>query len=69
MIDYNGDDIMFEEMPQGCIIYHKRVPETIREFDGLPEIDEEIVISSLKDAVALRNSLDKMISLISEKGE
>lgn len=61
MIDYSGDEIMFEETPQGCVIHHKL--ETTNEFDGLPEIDVTIIISSKKDALALRDSLNKMIEL------
>lgn len=47
MIDYNGDDITIEEMHQGCVINSK---------------GGEVVISSPRDAVALRDSLNLMIN-------
>lgn len=51
MIDYAGDDILIEEMPQGCVV-------TYQKFDGSTV---EIVISSFNAAIALRKSLRKLI--------
>ena len=52
MIDYSGDDIVFEEMPQGCFIYGK---------------DGQVLIASLKDATALRDSLNKSIEFLEKR--
>ena len=46
MFDYSGDDICFEEMPQGCVIISK---------------GGEVIVSSFKDAIALRDSLNRLI--------
>ena len=46
---YEGDTICIEEMPQGCVISYY-----------FPEVDC-IVISSIKDAEAVIESLQKMI--------
>jgi hypothetical protein len=65
MVNYNGDEIQIEEMPQGCIIYHKsKKINAINDNTGsIPLIDTKIIIHSNKDAVALRDSLNKMIEL------
>ena len=48
-IDYFGDNICFDEMPQGCIISDINNPNLT------------IVVASKKDAWALIKSLQKMI--------
>ena len=54
MFDYCGDDICFEEMPQGCVISSK---------------DGEVVVSSPRDVIALRNSLNRFIEVMIKRGE
>lgn len=54
MFDYSGDDICFEEMPQGCVISSK---------------GDEVIVSSFKDAIALRDSLNRFIKVMIERGE
>ena len=54
MFDYSGDDICFEEMPQGCVIISK---------------GDEVIVSSFKDAIALRDSLNRFIKVMIERGE
>lgn len=63
MVDYNGDNIMIEEMPQGCFIHEKTTPEVSNEFDSLPEIESTVRVSSVKDAKALIESLSRMIEI------
>lgn len=54
-VDYSGDGIEFEEMPQGCVI---------RDMDR----NTVVVVRSLEDAVALRDSLNKMIRFLTVEG-
>ena len=54
MFDYSGDDICFEEMPQGCVISSK---------------GGEVVVSSPRDVIALRDSLNRFIRVMIERGE
>ena len=54
MFDYSGDDICFEEMPQGCVISSK---------------NGEVVVSSPNDVIALRDSLNRFIKVMIERGE
>ena len=49
---YSGDDICFEEMPNGCVISKK---------DSSPA--ETIIVSSSQDAIFLIESLKKMLRL------
>jgi hypothetical protein len=51
MVNYNGDDITIEEMPQGCVINSK---------------GGEVIVSSIKDALALLESLTRLISSMVE---
>lgn len=51
-IDYEGDNIAIEEMPQGCIINHK---------------NGEVIISSTKDALAVIASLTKMLQFLEQE--
>ena len=48
-IDYDGDDIKIDEMPQGCIIYPKG------------DSRNYILIASFSDALAVIQSLSKML--------
>jgi len=48
MNDYSGDDITIEEMPQGCVISGK---------------GGSIVVASAEDAVALIESLVRMLKV------
>ncbi len=48
---YEGDDIDIEEMPQGCIISSSR------------EWDRYVQISSKRDALAVIDSLQRMIAI------
>jgi len=50
MIDYEGDDIMISEMPQGCVIMGYGDRNTI-------------TVSSQRDALALIASLQKMLQI------
>lgn len=54
---YKGDSISFLEMPYGCEIVQNYKP------------DMTIIIGSLKDAIALRDSLNKMIVIWSDDEE
>lgn len=51
MCDYNGDNIQIEEMPYGCVIH------SIINMDT-------VVVYSKEDALALINSLTKMVSIM-----
>lgn len=51
MIDYSGDNITIEEMPQGCIIN---------------SVGGEVVVHSVKDALALIESLTRLVSSMVE---
>jgi hypothetical protein len=48
--DYVGEDIRFQEMPQGCVI-----------SDNNSDKDFVVVVSSVKDAWALIESLQTLI--------
>ena len=48
-IDYVGDDIAIEEMPQGCIIANKQ--------------GKFVIIASISDALAVIESLERMIEI------
>ena len=50
MINYEGDNILIEEMPQGCVLS--------QHISG-----HEVVISSLQDALAVIESLTRMIKI------
>jgi hypothetical protein len=68
MINYNGNEIMIEEMPQGCVVHRKPVnKESINIYTGYPIPIATITVASLEDAVALRDSLNKMIKIIDNK--
>ena len=47
-VSYNGDDVVLEEMPQGCVVSGK---------------DGYVVISSTSDALAVIESLQKMLKI------
>lgn len=56
MSDYYGDDIVIEEMPQGCVI-------SAVGKDGNKWAEYNIVVSSAKDAKALIDSLERMLEV------
>lgn len=51
-INYEGDDIKIEEMPQGCIISNMQ--------------DKFVIISSTNDALAVIESLERMLEIQSQ---
>lgn len=57
---YEGDNICIEEMPQGCII-------SSMDLDKKPWLEFSITVSSTRDALALIDSLQRMIEI--QKGE
>ena len=57
LFTYEGDDITIEEMPQGCIIMSNN------------DVHQSVVIASTKDALAVMESLAKMISIQMEESE
>lgn len=50
---YEGDDIAIEEMPQGCII----------SSIGEERVHQYVQISSKRDALAIIDSLQRMIAI------
>lgn len=48
-IDYEGDDVDIEEMPQGCILYNKQ--------------GKFVIITTTKDALALVESLCRVLDI------
>lgn len=48
---YKGDDIIIEEMPQGCVVVCKSDPYIY------------ITVSSLQDAMELIESLERMLKI------
>lgn len=58
--DYDGDQIQIEEMPQGCILYQTS--------DG-GHRTSEIIISSRDDALAVIESLQRMIEHLDKENE
>ena len=56
MIDYEGVNIVIEEMPQGCVILDKNT-------------HKQITITSTHDALALISSLRKMLKTIGEEDD
>ena len=56
---YEGDDICFEEMPSGCVI---------STYGDDNESLQVIVVSSTRDALALIDSLQRMLEAQKSKG-
>jgi hypothetical protein len=54
MSDYSGDDIVIEEMPQGCVITGNK---------------GTVVISSIQDAVAVIASLQFMLEQMEDEND
>jgi len=54
MVNYDGDDIAIEEMPQGCVISQGA-------WGGLHT--DVVIIASTRDALAVIASLKKMIRI------